>query len=139
MHERDFVVNLSHPHPISRNVNVSVLTVLLFQKLHSLSSDDKGDGEISGAHINTSFESMSSTFAFSDALASISLHLRHSRDTSSPFPYRPYSIYQQTMFPTILRDPNAAKKLFETIIDSLNGHRSMSCLARRARYSPTLL
>ncbi|KAG2122051.1 hypothetical protein BD769DRAFT_1747016 [Suillus cothurnatus] len=37
------------------------------------------------------------------------------------------------MFPTILRDPDAAKKLFETIIDSPNGRRSMSRLARTCR------
>ncbi|OAX44434.1 hypothetical protein K503DRAFT_678944 [Rhizopogon vinicolor AM-OR11-026] len=37
------------------------------------------------------------------------------------------------MFPSILRDPDAAKKLFETIIDSPNGRRSMSRLARTCR------
>ncbi|KAG1749801.1 uncharacterized protein EDB91DRAFT_1308639 [Suillus paluster] len=37
------------------------------------------------------------------------------------------------MIPTILRDPDAAKKLFETIIDSPNGRRSMSRLARTCR------
>ncbi|KAG1757779.1 hypothetical protein EDB19DRAFT_1891474 [Suillus lakei] len=37
------------------------------------------------------------------------------------------------MVPTILRDPEAAKKLFETIIDSPNGRRSMSRLARTCR------
>ncbi|KIJ65012.1 hypothetical protein HYDPIDRAFT_89220 [Hydnomerulius pinastri MD-312] len=37
------------------------------------------------------------------------------------------------MFPTILRDPDAALKLFDTIIDSPNGRRSMSRLARTCR------
>lgn len=82
---------------------------------------------------------MSSTSLFSDALASVSLRLRRSRDPDSQSKhnnrtsYRPYSVHQQTMFPTILRDPDAAKKLFETIIDSPNGRRSMSRLARTCR------
>jgi hypothetical protein len=82
---------------------------------------------------------MSSTTLFSDALASVSLRLRRSRDSDSQSKqsnrtsYRPYSVHQQTMFPTILRDPDAAKKLFETIIDSPNGRRSMSRLARTCR------
>ncbi|KAH7885963.1 hypothetical protein F5I97DRAFT_2024520 [Phlebopus sp. FC_14] len=37
------------------------------------------------------------------------------------------------MFPTILRDPDAAKKLLDTIIDSPSGRRSMSRLARTCR------
>ncbi|KAF9229080.1 hypothetical protein BS17DRAFT_2509 [Gyrodon lividus] len=37
------------------------------------------------------------------------------------------------MFPTILRDPDAARKLLDTIIDSPNGRRSMSRLARTCR------
>jgi hypothetical protein len=82
---------------------------------------------------------MSSTSLFSDALASVSLRLRPSRNPDSQSTqndrtsYRPYSVHQQTMFPTILRDPDAAKKLFETIIDSPNGRRSMSRLARTCR------
>jgi hypothetical protein len=84
--------------------------------------------------------SMPSTSLFSDAIAAISLRLHRSRDTSSlkskqsrRSSHRPYSVYQQTMFPAILRDPDAAKKLFETIIDSPNGRRSMSRLARTCR------
>lgn len=85
-------------------------------------------------------ESMPSTSLFSDAIASISVRLRRSRDTSSltskrsnRSSYHPYSVYQQTMIPTILRDHDAARKLFETIIDSPNGRRSMSRLARTCR------
>ncbi|KAL4070775.1 hypothetical protein J3A83DRAFT_4358872 [Scleroderma citrinum] len=37
------------------------------------------------------------------------------------------------MFPTILRDPDAAKKLLDTIIDSPNGRRSLSRLARTCK------
>jgi len=83
---------------------------------------------------------MPSISLFSDAITSVSLRLRRSRETSSlkskqssRSSYRPYSVYQQTMIPPILRDPDAAKKLFETIIDSPNGRRSMSRLARTCR------
>jgi len=83
---------------------------------------------------------MPSISLFSDAITSVSLRLRRSRETSSlkskqssRSSYRPYSVYQQTMIPSILRDPDAAKKLFETIIDSPNGRRSMSRLARTCR------
>ncbi|KAH7914788.1 hypothetical protein BJ138DRAFT_999426 [Hygrophoropsis aurantiaca] len=44
------------------------------------------------------------------------------------------------MFPTILRDPDATKKLLDTILDSPNGRRSLSRVARtcRAMCEPTL-
>ncbi|KAH7930525.1 hypothetical protein BV22DRAFT_1000337 [Leucogyrophana mollusca] len=37
------------------------------------------------------------------------------------------------MFPTILRDPDATKKLLDTILDSPNGRRSLSRVARTCR------
>jgi hypothetical protein len=37
------------------------------------------------------------------------------------------------MFPTILLDPDAARKLLDTIIESPNGRRSVSRLARTCR------
>ncbi|KAF5312357.1 hypothetical protein D9619_002907 [Psilocybe cf. subviscida] len=47
--------------------------------------------------------------------------------------YKSYSVYEQTMFPTILRDPDATNKLLEAILDSPNGRRSLSRLARTCR------
>jgi hypothetical protein len=47
--------------------------------------------------------------------------------------YHPYSVYKQQMPPTILRDPEAAKRLFEAILDSSNGRRALSRLARTCR------
>ncbi|PPQ67100.1 hypothetical protein CVT25_005701 [Psilocybe cyanescens] len=44
--------------------------------------------------------------------------------------YYPYAVYEQTMSPIILRDPEATKKLLESILDSPNGRRSLSRLAR---------
>ena len=54
--------------------------------------------------------------------------------------YRPYSVYEQTMFPLILRDPEATNKLLEAVLESPNGKRSLSRLARtcRALYEPAL-
>ena len=50
-----------------------------------------------------------------------------------PSSYHPYSIYEQTMFPLILRDPEATTKLLEAVLDSPNGKRSLSRLARTCR------
>ncbi|KAH9486579.1 26S proteasome non-ATPase regulatory subunit 12 [Psilocybe cubensis] len=47
--------------------------------------------------------------------------------------YYPYTVYEQTMSPLILRDPEAMKKLFEVILDSPNGKRSLSRLARTCK------
>ncbi|KAF8973596.1 hypothetical protein BDZ97DRAFT_1775888 [Flammula alnicola] len=47
--------------------------------------------------------------------------------------YQPYAVYEQTMFPIILRDPEATTKLLEAILDSPNGRRSLSRLARTCR------
>lgn len=47
--------------------------------------------------------------------------------------YQPYAVYEQTMAPIILRDPEATVKLLETIIDSPGGRRSLSRLARTCR------
>ncbi|EPT04053.1 hypothetical protein FOMPIDRAFT_1114668 [Fomitopsis schrenkii] len=47
--------------------------------------------------------------------------------------YHPYSTYQQTMSPSILRDPDATNKLLETILDTPGGRRSLSRLARTCK------
>lgn len=54
--------------------------------------------------------------------------------------YYPYTVYEQTMSPIILRDSEATKKLLEAILDSPNGKRSLSRLARtcKAFSSPAL-
>ncbi len=51
-----------------------------------------------------------------------------------------WSVYEQSMAPIILRDPEALKKLLEAIHDSPGGKRSLSRLARtcRAISEPTL-
>ncbi|EAU92726.1 hypothetical protein CC1G_01771 [Coprinopsis cinerea okayama7 len=45
----------------------------------------------------------------------------------------PISKGEQAMLPAILRDPEAAKKLFEAILDTPNGKRALSRLARTCR------
>ncbi|KAL6310106.1 hypothetical protein BKA93DRAFT_814448 [Sparassis latifolia] len=47
--------------------------------------------------------------------------------------YTPYAVYQQTMFPAILRDADATAKLLETILDSPSGRRSLYRLARTCK------
>ncbi|OBZ79449.1 26S proteasome non-ATPase regulatory subunit 12 [Grifola frondosa] len=54
----------------------------------------------------------------------------HVQDPSS---YTPYVVYQQTMHPTILRDADATAKLLEYILESPNGRRSLSRLARTCK------
>jgi hypothetical protein len=47
--------------------------------------------------------------------------------------YTPYVVYQQTMFPTILRDADVTQKLLDIIIDTPGGKRSVSRLARTCK------
>jgi hypothetical protein len=54
-------------------------------------------------------------------------------DKKQPSSYYPYSVYEQTMFPLILRDPEATNKLLEAVLESPNGKRSLSRLARTCR------
>ena len=54
-------------------------------------------------------------------------------DKKRPSSYHPYSVYDQTMFPLILRDSEATTKLLEAILESSNGRRSLSRLARTCR------
>jgi hypothetical protein len=54
-------------------------------------------------------------------------------DKNRPSSYHPYSVYEQTMFPLILRDPEATNKLLEAVLESPNGKRSLSRLARTCR------
>ncbi|KAI0931818.1 hypothetical protein AcV5_004788 [Taiwanofungus camphoratus] len=57
----------------------------------------------------------------------------HTDDPPRPRSYTPYAVYQQTMFPTILRDASATARLLEVILDSPQGRRSLSRLARTCR------
>ena len=54
-------------------------------------------------------------------------------DKKQHYTYHPYSVYEQTMFPLILRDPEATNKLCEAVLESPNGKRSLSRLARTCR------
>ncbi|CAL1695167.1 unnamed protein product [Somion occarium] len=47
--------------------------------------------------------------------------------------YTPYAVHQQTMFPVILKDADATAKLLEYILESPNGRRSLSRLARTCK------
>lgn len=47
--------------------------------------------------------------------------------------YTPYAVYQQTMFPAILRDADATQKLLEAILETPGGRRSVSRLARTCK------
>ncbi|KZT05825.1 uncharacterized protein LAESUDRAFT_201781 [Laetiporus sulphureus 93-53] len=47
--------------------------------------------------------------------------------------HRPYSVYQQTMSPIILRDPDTLNKLLVAVLDSPGGRRSLSRLARTCK------
>ena len=52
---------------------------------------------------------------------------------AQPGSYQPYAVYEQTMYPIILRDPDTTTKLLEAILESPNGRRSLSRLARTCR------
>jgi len=49
------------------------------------------------------------------------------------FSYTPYAVYQQTMFPAILRDAEVTQKLLDVMIDLPGGRRSVSRLARTCK------
>ncbi|KAK7468686.1 proteasome regulatory particle subunit [Stygiomarasmius scandens] len=51
----------------------------------------------------------------------------------SPSYYRSYSVYSQTMFPIILREPEVTQKLLEAILESPGGKRSLSRIARTCK------
>lgn len=63
--------------------------------------------------------------------SSSSLKSKNTDNRSSS--YYPYAVHEQPMLPPILRDPEAAKKLFEAILESPNGKRALSRLARTCR------
>jgi hypothetical protein len=56
-----------------------------------------------------------------------------SRKRDSYSSYTPYAVYQQTMYPTILRDADVTQKLFDAIVDAPGGRRSVSRLARTCK------
>ncbi|KDR85389.1 hypothetical protein GALMADRAFT_132087 [Galerina marginata CBS 339.88] len=56
--------------------------------------------------------------------------LKSTKSKKQSSTYHPYAVYEQTMFPIILRDPEATTKLLETILETPNGRRSLSRLAR---------
>ncbi|EMD41951.1 hypothetical protein CERSUDRAFT_42012 [Gelatoporia subvermispora B] len=47
--------------------------------------------------------------------------------------YTPYAVYQQKMYPVILRDADATTKLLEAILDTPGGRRSVARLARTCK------
>ncbi|RPD57059.1 hypothetical protein L227DRAFT_578249 [Lentinus tigrinus ALCF2SS1-6] len=47
--------------------------------------------------------------------------------------YTPYAVYQQKMFPAILRDADTTQKLLEAILETPGGRRSVSRLARTCK------
>lgn len=53
----------------------------------------------------------------------------HKRSSS----YTPYAVYQQAMFPSILRDSDVSQKLIDAINDIPGGRRSVSRLARTCK------
>ena len=90
-----------------------------------------------GLKLDTALSSLTSlrlrrTSSLRESLRSFdrSSSIRSKRQKSS---YRSYSVYDQQMAPLILRDPEAAAKLFEAILDSPGGRRSLSRLARTCR------
>ncbi|KAI0778421.1 hypothetical protein BD413DRAFT_630902 [Trametes elegans] len=62
-----------------------------------------------------------------------SLRSRKSTVSLHVDPYTPYAVYQQKMFPAILRDADATQKLLEVILDTPGGRRSVSRLARTCK------
>ncbi|OJT02716.1 hypothetical protein TRAPUB_6710 [Trametes pubescens] len=62
-----------------------------------------------------------------------SLRSRKSTASIRVDPYTPYAVYQQKMFPAILRDAEATKILLEAILDTPGGRRSVSRLARTCK------
>jgi len=56
-----------------------------------------------------------------------------SRKRDSYSSYTPYTVYQQTMYPTILRDADVTQKLLDAIIEAPGGRRSVSRLARTCK------
>ena len=74
-------------------------------------------------------ESLRSFGSSSSPGASLKNKLKKKQNPS----YHPYSVYEQQMPPNILRDSEAANKLFEAILDSPNGRRALSRLARTCR------
>lgn len=83
-------------------------------------------------HRRTSFRESIRLFR-SSSKDSLKLTRSVKPDKRRPSSYRPYSVYEQTMFPLILRDPEATNKLLEAVLESPNGKRSLSRLARTCR------
>lgn len=75
-----------------------------------------------------------SLHSFSSA-SSIDTSLKEKTKSRTTSSYYPYTVYEQKqgMLLLILRDPEAARKLFEAILDSPNGKRALSRLARTCR------
>ncbi|KAI0660318.1 hypothetical protein C8Q70DRAFT_1044341 [Cubamyces menziesii] len=62
-----------------------------------------------------------------------SLRSRKSTASLRVDPYTPYAVYQQKMFPAILRDADVTQKLLEAILETPGGRRSVSRLARTCK------
>ncbi|THH18560.1 hypothetical protein EW146_g2441 [Bondarzewia mesenterica] len=67
----------------------------------------------------------------------ISLSSRRSRElrrqSSTTSSYVSYSVYRQTMAPSILKDADVTHKVLEYVLDSPNGRRSLSRMARTCK------
>jgi hypothetical protein len=81
---------------------------------------------------------MSTTSLVSDLLSALSLRRRRTRESIKTklrrrSSYTPYTVYQQIMSPSILRDAEATNRLLEAILDSSGGRRSLSRLSRTCK------
>lgn len=89
--------------------------------------------------LDNAFDSLRRKTSFRESLRILrssskdSLKSAKSSKKRSSSSYQPYAVYEQTMAPIILRDPEATTKLLEAILDSPNGRRSLSRLARTSR------
>lgn len=63
---------------------------------------------------------------------SIKSNKSQKRGSTSSY-YTPYAVYQQVMFPSILRDSDVTQKLLDAIVDIPGGKRSVSRLARTCK------
>ena len=67
------------------------------------------------------------------SLKSKSGSIKSNKSTHKKSPYTPYAVYQQSMFPSILRDSDVTQKLIDAINDIPGGRRSVSRLARTCK------
>ena len=76
------------------------------------------------SHIPRRIPSLRSRKSTASLKAAASLHVDN---------YTPYAVYEQKMFPAILRDPDTTQKLLEAILETPGGRRSIARLARTCK------